>query len=209
MRLIALALFAFLSGCGGSSSSSPSTSIDPSSYAQPAVPATTEPAIVFIGDSIIARWSNLMTLVPDSLNAGIGGQTTAQMLARFDTDVLSHHPKVVVIEGGVNDIVSMEVPTIDNTARMAEKAAASGARVIILSMLPANIPYNVYPFNNELIHLTKGFGYTYVDLFYAMVVPPDNVQDFSLFVDGIHPNEQGYAVMWKVLEPVLKGVETR
>ena len=38
------------------------------------------------------------------VNKGIGGQTTSQMLARFNDDVLSHDPNWVIIWGGVNDV---------------------------------------------------------------------------------------------------------
>ncbi|WIA96398.1 SGNH/GDSL hydrolase family protein [Curtobacterium sp. MCBA15_004] len=37
-------------------------------------------------------------------NAGVGGNTTAGMLARFDTDVTPYAPSVVVIVGGTNDV---------------------------------------------------------------------------------------------------------
>lgn len=36
-------------------------------------------------------------------NAGIGGNTTRAALGRLDRDVLSHHPKVVVVMFGIND----------------------------------------------------------------------------------------------------------
>src|SRR5690242_20312005 len=36
------------------------------------------------------------------VNAGIGGQTAVQMLARFQTDVLDQHPDYIHIDGGIN-----------------------------------------------------------------------------------------------------------
>lgn len=36
-------------------------------------------------------------------NAGVGGNNTAQALARMDRDVLAHKPKIVVIQFGIND----------------------------------------------------------------------------------------------------------
>jgi len=36
-------------------------------------------------------------------NAGIGGNTTKDALARMDRDVLAHRPKIVVIQFGIND----------------------------------------------------------------------------------------------------------
>src|SRR5688500_10406964 len=63
--------------------------------------------IVFMGDSITQAWQRL---IPDFfssrnyVNKGIGGQTTSQMMARFNGDVLALHPHAVVLLGGTNDI---------------------------------------------------------------------------------------------------------
>src|SRR5829696_806544 len=38
-------------------------------------------------------------------NAGINGNTTAQMLARLDQDVLSRDPDTVFVLGGTNDVL--------------------------------------------------------------------------------------------------------
>ena len=38
------------------------------------------------------------------LNRGIAGQTSAQMLVRFQQDVVALKPKVVVIQAGMNDL---------------------------------------------------------------------------------------------------------
>jgi len=37
------------------------------------------------------------------INAGVGGNNTDQARARFDTDVLAHHPDLVIIQFGLND----------------------------------------------------------------------------------------------------------
>jgi lysophospholipase L1-like esterase/uncharacterized OsmC-like protein len=83
------------------------------------------PQFVFIGDSIIAghpaHYSFLESTSTTSLgstieghfsaatgynyqNMGIGGQDTTAILARFTQDVIDLKPKVVVLEGGVNDL---------------------------------------------------------------------------------------------------------
>jgi len=201
-RISIFAVLLIISGCGGGSAEAPlQTSPTPPVAQAP----TISPKVVFVGDSIIAHWQELSTLVPDSVNAGVGGETTAQMLARFDTALLAHHPTVVVIEGGVNDLVSMENPNADNIARMAEMASASGARVVILSVMPADIPYAIWRFNSDIQRVTNAFGYNYVDLFYPMSVQPDYAYNPALFnSDGVHPNAKGYEVMWNALKPVLQ-----
>ncbi|HXX66611.1 MAG TPA: GDSL-type esterase/lipase family protein [Polyangiaceae bacterium] len=68
-------------------------------------PAPIEPLVVFFGDSRAFMWS--APTAPTGyriVNRGISWQTTAQMLLRFDADVLSLHPQAVVIEAGINDL---------------------------------------------------------------------------------------------------------
>ena len=40
----------------------------------------------------------------DVVNAGVGGENSAEGLARIETDVLAHNPALVIIEFGLNDI---------------------------------------------------------------------------------------------------------
>ena len=37
------------------------------------------------------------------INAGIGGNTSTQMLARLESDVLKYHPRAVILMAGLND----------------------------------------------------------------------------------------------------------
>jgi lysophospholipase L1-like esterase len=76
------------------------------------------------------------------LARGISGQTTAQMLERFDRDVIEVKPNVVVIFGGTNDIAGGDPPYDDapiraNLRPMTERAQGYGIRVVLASLLPA------------------------------------------------------------------------
>lgn len=85
-----------------------------------ACPRLDYPTIIAFGDSITygsgvsepEKWVNLLqNNLQQSLghqpikvmNAGIGGNTTAEGLARFDKDVLPHLPALVLVEFGGND----------------------------------------------------------------------------------------------------------
>ena len=82
-----------------------------------AMPASSnEMVIVAFGDSTTAPRGKLTvyaTLVEKGLsaknvpakviNAGAPGNTTADARARFDKDVLAHHPSLVIIQFGIND----------------------------------------------------------------------------------------------------------
>jgi lysophospholipase L1-like esterase len=220
MKRISILAVLFISACGGGQSQSPSASVPPP---QPVV--VTGP-VVFIGDSITEFWESgpftvpspkLSELVPGSVNAGHSGNRTDEMLARFQVDVLDKHPSVVVILGGTNDIRQLEAPTTDNINTMADRAAASGAKVVICLVPPASVA--LYPtrfdqatndahiraFNQQLRNLAAGFGYRVVD-YYGALTNADGSQNVALFVstDLIHPNADGYRAMWPLLQSSLR-----
>ncbi|MNQ95496.1 Arylesterase precursor [compost metagenome] len=77
--------------------------------------------VVMFGDSITFgqgvpdehRWVNQVTrrFNLDSINAGIGGNTSTQGLERLQHDVIAHHPDFVIINFGMNDHVMTESDT--------------------------------------------------------------------------------------------------
>src|SRR6266508_6831189 len=85
-------------------------------------PKPDENRVVFIGDQVTERWANFFPGKP-YLNRGIAGQTSAQMLVRFQQDVVALKPKVVVIQAGVNDLlVATEGVIADNYMSMVDIA---------------------------------------------------------------------------------------
>ena len=71
-------------------------------------------------------------------NLGHSGDTTADMLARFDRDVLPFAPRVLIIMGGVNDYRSgvYGAQTVRNLAALGEKCRAHGITPIFLTVTP-------------------------------------------------------------------------
>lgn len=214
-------LFAlFLAGCG--------SNVAPAPIAQTATaPPIIQGPVVFIGDSITQYWP-LADFFENTINAGIGGQVSAQMLARFDTDVLANHPSVVVILAGTNDIRINGSADPSNLYQMVTKAQASGARVIV-GMLPPNenwltpdtcsyctvfidraagMPLYVQ-FNEEIAAGAATYGYAIAD-YHSAMINPDGSQNATLFDSSlVHPNYQGYIVMADVLRPILAIAQAR
>ena len=90
-----------------------SRSIPANVTTQPAAqssPASKPPTAVFLGDSITALWSqegfglSEWSQHPEWNNKGIIGQTSGQISARFDSDVVALHPDIVIICVGVNNV---------------------------------------------------------------------------------------------------------
>jgi lysophospholipase L1-like esterase len=222
----ALVLTGFLSACGGGSTEpSNSTTEVPSE-----IPLASGPLVAFMGDSITQYWAGgapayptppITTLVPGALDAGIAGQTTDQMQQRFASDVLSKNPDIVVILGGTNDLRLDENPSIDNIAAMADAAAAAGIHVVIGTVPPSELWLGstfltqaqtgpaIRQFNLQLHQLASAQGYALADYWPAMVNGDGSTNENLFLSDRIHPNADGYAVMWAVLRPVLVKVEAQ
>ncbi|MFR3332496.1 MAG: GDSL-type esterase/lipase family protein [Alistipes communis] len=114
-------------------------------YAAANAALAVRPKVVFIGDSITEEWYSAHPSFFDANGfaaRGISGQVTAQMLARFQCDVVALRPRAVVILAGTNDIARNNGPIdeeriADNIRSMAELARAHGMRVFLCSVLPA------------------------------------------------------------------------
>lgn len=83
---------------------------------------------------------------PLVINAGRGGDTTADLLARVEGDVLVSRPEVVVLLVGTNDTLNSQkaLPLAvyrKNLAALTRRIAQSGAKVLMVTIPPAHAPY--------------------------------------------------------------------
>lgn len=199
--LVALALTA----CGGDShSSQPLRRLN-----QPA--ATSTGPIVFMGDSITMLWP-LQEFVPDAINAGISGNETGQMRARFETDVLALHPSILVLLGGTNDIRNRDSADAENLFAMVRLAKDAGIRVIVGTLPPADINLGSYPeverklfavMNDKIAKAAAKYGYDVADYYGAMTLADGSLDTYKYADRYLHPNRAGYEAMWLALQPVL------
>lgn len=202
---IAAAVLLALAGCGGGGASSSAP------MQQVKAPPLRSNVITFMGDSITQYWGPTLKQEPFAIvDVGVAGQQTSQMLARFQHDVIDAQPTVgvVVIDGGINDFRVNHTANIDNVAAMAGAAHDAGIRVIIGSLMLADAfatQAQIESFNSQLITLCADNGYTYAD-YYDEMLNTDGTEDLDLYKDGVHPNAEGYARMWTVLEPLLDEV---
>jgi lysophospholipase L1-like esterase len=182
------------------------------------LPVQTEPPstekIVLVGDSITQAW-RIEEHLPDAINSGIGGQMSNQMLDRFDS-VLSHKPTIVIILAGTNDIYGKPHPTVDDIAEMVSRVQSAGARAIVGTIPPIERwnqevskvisdpevgKAEVARFNADIRILAATYGISVADYHTAFISV--GVDMWSLLYDGIHPNDDGYEIMWKELNRVL------
>lgn len=109
------------------------------------------PTIVLIGDSRMrAMICSALQAEWEVLNRGVSGETSAQMLLRFQSDAINLRPDLIVIQSGINDLVAgmgakdrrkaITANTISNLKNAAAQAAASGSKVILLTVIPPARP---------------------------------------------------------------------
>jgi lysophospholipase L1-like esterase len=182
-------------------------------------PAPGEQRVVFYGDSITDAWGRRTgQFFPGKpyVNRGISGQTTPQMLVRFEQDVVHLKPAAVVILAGTNDIAGNTGPSTqemieDNFSAMADIAKANGIKMIVASVLPA-IAYPWKPgvepakairaLNAWLKEFCAQQGLVYLDYYSAMADENGGMRP-GLSLDGVHPSAQGYAIMAPLAEKAI------
>lgn len=183
------------------------------------IAAKAKVAVVFMGDSITEGWKAIDPAYfgEGRIDRGISGQTTPQMVLRFDQDVIALHPAVVHIMAGTNDIAGNTGPmtlaqTEANIRRMAELAHRHGIGVVIGSVLPARaFPWRkdvqpaaqIVQLNQWLRDYARRRGFVYADYYNAMA-EPDGGLPARLSADGVHPNAAGYAVMRPIAEAAIR-----
>lgn len=184
--------------------------------------------VAFLGDSITAQgWefpggyvkltvAGLQTLgvqiVP--IPAGVGGNTSKDMLARFQADVLNKKPDWLTISCGVNDVwhgaggVALE-PYEKNITSMVDQAQAAGIKVLIMTATPigedANDNNKKLVAYNDFLHQLAAQRHLPVAeenaAFQAAIKAgpalPNNAP--ILTMDGVHPTPDGAQVMASTL----------
>lgn len=182
-------------------------------------PKAKEKRVVFMGNSITEGW---IKKDPDFfsgksyINRGISGQTTPQMLLRFQADVIALKPKVVVILAGINDIAGNTGPSTlemieDNISSMSVLAKSAGIKVILSSVLPAydfpwrrglNPAEKVVALNEWIKNYASKNGFIYLD-YYSPMVDDRKGLKAEYTTDGVHPNEKGYKIMEPLVEKAI------
>ena len=181
----------------------------------------TKGQIIFIGDSITdgyhlnAHYNDLPLAV---YNRGIGGDRTSGVYRRLKVSLYDLAPTKVVLMIGINDInlgLTNDEIMINYAGIISEiKANLPAAQIICESVLPMNKIVEAYgvnlkkataqikDLNGRIKTLAEQNGCLFVDLFPHFADENDELIA-SYSNDGLHPNENGYAVWTSVLRPLL------
>ncbi len=184
--------------------------------------------IVFLGDSITYGeylnrnyvWTKLVQNERPNdtiINRGISGDTTAGMLARFQTEVITDKPDIIHLMGGLNDVIcgSTAQQIQGNFNAMSQQAKFYGIQPII-GICPLPIVEQILPewkkFTDfdQIISEMKTLNEWLRK--YIAVSSDISIIDYeaefnnqyaenrkNIYIDGIHLNEQGNKLLAKIM----------
>lgn len=188
--------------------------------------------IICIGDSITQgfpygpawSWVAILakTLPVEIINRGVNGDTTGNMLARFQTDVLSFNPGITVIMGGTNDAwLGAGLTTVKaNLTAMVERSRKHHVLPVMGLPVPLSpggddffsgleeASNTLDQYRSWLKDYSQTNSLTIIDFYKPMLTPGSIYGRPAYFLDGVHPSQAGYQVMAKaalsVIEQLIK-----
>lgn len=179
--------------------------------------------VVFFGDSRSEEWPFPSGLKGFSFaNRGITGQTSSQVLERFDKHVLPLRPKIIVVQVGINDLKTIPLfprqkarivaNCKDNIQEIVERSHSLGATVILTTIFPVgDVPLTRRPFWSSDVDRAILEVNSYI---YSLQAPNVIILDsYALLAengknkyqrDTLHTNAKGYAVLNHELAKMLQ-----
>jgi lysophospholipase L1-like esterase len=145
------------------------------------------------------------------INQGVNGERSDQIRARFEADVVSRKPAVVVIIAGVNDVYQGRPAhqVQEQLEAMYKRAHDAGISVVAGTIIPYN---SATPAQNRAMHDINDWirararddpGMIVVDT-RAAVASPRNPDRLSSSPDGLHPDAAGYRQMADAIAPAIE-----
>ncbi|MET0197982.1 MAG: GDSL-type esterase/lipase family protein [Rhodococcus fascians] len=187
------------------------------------------PSVVVLGDSLSAPIGDPENAAQDWFatanadanmqlisNAGIGGETTDQILARVDNDVLAQAPEFTTVLAGTNDVFKgVDAATITtNLSLIYDKLAFTDVGIIAFTIPPMLMEDEVKAQTlrdvNAWMRATVESNWPdaqLVDWSEALSADGDEaLPNASYFSDGIHFTEEGADAAGEAAAPTLESI---
>jgi lysophospholipase L1-like esterase len=187
------------------------------------------PDLVFYGDSRAAQWSEPSWLAGRTLNLGMSGQTTEQILGRFDHHLAPFSPRIVVFQAGINDLKAVPLfPQAEdeiinnckvNLQRIVTLCRQKNAHVVLTTIFPVGkLPLQRRVVWSARVDRAVGEVNSYIRSLASADVSVLVTADLLNRADGrlnpafshdfLHLNDQGVAqlnvALRKLAEPILE-----
>jgi lysophospholipase L1-like esterase len=178
--------------------------------------AQDQDAIVFVGDSITEGWSTLekdfAELGVKVANRGIGGDTTPNLIHRLKDDVLSLHPRALVILIGTNDLGEHTSPEqiASNLKELHKRIRAAYPTIPIAwcTVMPRaasdTFPERIRDLNSRIAALVASDpNTTLCDTFTPLALPDGSSKPEAYVPDRLHLNPNGYKIWRDTVYPIV------
>lgn len=164
---------------------------------------------MFIGDSITRNWG-VSGMFANAVNTGLPGENSFVIKKQTVPQLVATFPNMVHILAGTNDnIDTKKAEVVRNVRTLGLIAIGMGAKTVVIGTIPPldakRFPMqqmNAKGYNSLLKTMARANGFKIAD-YNAAMSAPDGSYRAELFIDGIHPNAQGYRAMQKVLIATL------
>jgi len=190
------------------------------------VPADGAPVLLF-GDSRMVDWGAPMLRAGRTINGSCAGLTTSQLALRLPAWLEACHPRVVVLEAGINDLKMLGmrpdlyetiVPQcVSNMNAMLDQCRQHQARVILLSVWPPgaisplrSLVWNpavdraVTDLNHRLMQAVAGRNdVVWLDLLAQLPTGTAGESLKSLYRDDLHLQKKVYLQLTPLLDQAL------
>jgi lysophospholipase L1-like esterase len=164
---------------------------------QVVVPSAAYPTV--LQNTLRGRYSSQASAI-EVFNYGLGGEKVVNTRNRYLSALNATRPDALMLMEGANDIPLGEDGAASSAAAeisvWVAEAKARGIRVFLATPVPGRPGGNrtiqsvlLVDYSNRMRRIAEQQGVTLVDL-YTLMLP--DVQRY-IGVDGLHPNEQGYA----------------
>lgn len=178
----------------------------------------TKGQIVFLGNSLThgGSWDKYF---PDQkpANRGISGDNTLGMLGRLH-EIIDARPTKIFLLAGINDISlgrsNDKIMTGIKSMIYQIKAGSPETEIYVQSLLPINNSFGIYSrlekkekqiekLNKELKKFCEKEKITFINL-YPHFLESKRTLNAKYTMDGLHLNDDGYAIWVKQLETYIK-----
>jgi len=191
--------------------------------------------ICVFGDSVThaayikSSWANLLRwhweeTVQDNVefyNLGVDGDTSENILSRFETETQARLPTKIIFAVGVNDSgydYTTNQPFVDedsfrsNIQKLVDISKKYTTDIIFVGLVlgddrllkpfPGSFPL-VYSYDVKRVKKYDGIIKTVAEKNSCNYIYPFDKLDFGDFMDGLHPNESGHRKMFEVIKTDL------
>lgn len=167
---------------------------------------------VFVGDSITAAgsWDEWFP-ERDTVNLGVNGDTSDDLVARYP-QIVEAQPETLVVLVGTNDLGRRQ--SVENLVRNVEYLMVSlrrdlpGARMLVVSVMPRAREYAdlVRDANRHLRQFSPSVGAQFLDLWPTFASDDGEIRP-ELSDDRLHLTAAGYEAWLAELRPALERLE--